>query len=246
MARFDRPVPRGGPRLAAAIGGQAARQLAVRSPVGARFVRPAGDRERVARAVRAYLNLAELFYMASQKPQSAYAALRQINLAEALGPSPELVESYGALCIICGVVGRRRMAERYAQLAFAVAAQVGDPAANAIIRHQASLFRSGLGQFERVLADEDAAIAIYRETRRPGPAARLPRRRRRRRAPERRHRAGGAVLRRPAGHAPPRRAVPAGDLGAHVARRRRPARRGHRRRARAPHARARPARRARA
>jgi tetratricopeptide (TPR) repeat protein len=56
------------------------------------------------------------------------------------------------------------MAERYADLAFAVAAEIGDPAADAIIRHQASLFRSGLGDFERVLADEDAAIAIYRET----------------------------------------------------------------------------------
>lgn len=165
VASFDRPVPAGGARLAAGLMGQTARQLALRTPARRWLARASGiDRERVLRAVRAYLNLAELYYVASRKPQSAYAVLRQLNLAEAVGPSPELVEAYGAMCIICGVVGRRRMAERYEALAFGVTAQVQDPSANAVIRHQASLFRSGIGDFARALAGEDEALAIYRRT----------------------------------------------------------------------------------
>ena len=144
-------MPSGGPRLAAALGCQAVRQLAHRTPARRFLARaPAAERRRLLRATRAYLNLAELYYIASRKPQSSYAVLRQLNLAESVGPTPELVEAYGALCVICGMLGRRRPAERYAELAFAAAARVNDPYATAIIRHQASMSRSGFGDFDRV------------------------------------------------------------------------------------------------
>ena len=114
---LDRRPPGDGLALGAAVGMQAGTQLLHRLLPG-RFIdrAPAVERERLQRATFAYLNLAELNYLASRKGRSAYAALRALNLAEQAGPSLALVETYGAICIIGGLVGRHGLADRYARL----------------------------------------------------------------------------------------------------------------------------------
>jgi class 3 adenylate cyclase/tetratricopeptide (TPR) repeat protein len=162
VAAYDRPIPHG-PRLGAAAAGQVVRQLLHRLLPRLFLDRaPASDRERILRAARACLNLAEVYYLASLKAQSAYAAVRALNLAERAGPSLELVETYGAICIIAGVIGKQGPAERYARLAFQAADRLGQPYATAIISHQVTLYRSGTGPYEQLIHDAERAIELFR------------------------------------------------------------------------------------
>ena len=162
VSAFDRPFPRRG-ALAAALALQLVRQLSHRLASRVLVDRAsAEDRPRLLHTVRAYFNLAEVYYLASLKPRSAYAALRGLNLAEVAGPSLELVEAYGAICIICSLVGRHGLAERYGRLGSETAARVGLPYAKAINLHQVSLQRSATGRYDAILADEEAAVALFR------------------------------------------------------------------------------------
>ncbi|MFI5293106.1 MAG: hypothetical protein ACHQ02_09585, partial [Candidatus Limnocylindrales bacterium] len=160
---LDRPLPADGIGLGAAVGLQAGAQLLHRL-APSRFIdrAPAAERERLQRATLAYLNLAELNYLASRKGRSAYAAVRALNLAEQAGPSLALVETYGAICIIGGLVGRHGLAERYAGLGRSAAARVGQPYATAINLHQVCLYRSGTGPAERLFVDYEAAVDLFR------------------------------------------------------------------------------------
>jgi tetratricopeptide (TPR) repeat protein len=160
---IDRPVPRDGAPVVRAIAVEAATQILHRA-VSRRFVGRAQetDHERLQRAVRAYLNLAEVYYLASQTSRSAYAAARALNVAETLGPSLELVETYGAICIICGLVGRHGLAERYGGLGRATAEAVDQPYATAIILHQLCLYHSGTGPADQLFADYETAVGLFR------------------------------------------------------------------------------------
>jgi class 3 adenylate cyclase/tetratricopeptide (TPR) repeat protein len=163
VAVLDRPIPIGGARLGFAVGRQVIRQLAHRLVPG-RFLdrAPEADRARLRRAVRALFNLAEVYYLASLQSRSAYAALRGLNLAERGGPSGELVEAYGAITIIAGLVGRHGLAERYAGLGRAAATAVDESYATAIHLHQVGLYRSGTGPAEPLLADWARAADRFR------------------------------------------------------------------------------------
>jgi tetratricopeptide (TPR) repeat protein len=160
---LDRRPPSDGLALGAAVGMQAGTQLLHRLLPG-RFIdrAPAVERERLQHATFAYLNLAELNYLASRKGRSAYAALRALNLAEQAGPSLALVETYGAICIIGGLVGRHGLADRYARLGRSAAAQVGQPYATAINLHQVCLYRSGTGPAGRLFVDYETGVGLFR------------------------------------------------------------------------------------
>jgi class 3 adenylate cyclase/tetratricopeptide (TPR) repeat protein len=162
VSAFDRPFPE---RIAlpVAIVLQLLRQLMHRlMPRRLRERAPEGERPRLRRTVRAYFNLAEVYYLASLKPRSAYAALRGLNLAELAGPSLELVEAYGAICIIGSLVGRQRLAERYGRLGAETAVRVGLPYARAINLHQISLQRSAVGRYDSIFEHEAEAARLFR------------------------------------------------------------------------------------
>jgi class 3 adenylate cyclase/tetratricopeptide (TPR) repeat protein len=162
VATFDRAIPTGGPRLFSAIGRQALRQVLHRARASAFVDRaPLGERERIRLAVRAYFNLAEVYYLGSETARSAYAAVRGLNLAERAGPSLELVEAYGALCIISGLIGRHGFAERYGRLGIDTARQVDLPYARAIILHQLCLYHSGTGPADRLFRDYAEAMGLF-------------------------------------------------------------------------------------
>jgi tetratricopeptide (TPR) repeat protein len=162
VSAFDRPIPRQA-GLLAAVAVQLLRQFLHRLVPRLLLHRASTDeRPRLRSAVHAYFNLAEVYYLGSLKPRSAYAALRGLNLAELAGPSLELVEAYGAICIICSLVGRHRLAERYGRLGRETAARVGLPYATAINLHQVSLQRSAAGGYDTIFEDEEAAVALFR------------------------------------------------------------------------------------
>ena len=162
VSAFDRPFPRRA-GLAVAIAMQLLRQLVHRLVPRRVLERTSEDEQRhLRRTVRAYFNLAEVYYLASLKPRSAYAALRGLNLAELAGPSLELVEAYGAICIICSLVGRQKLAERYGRLGAETAARVGLPYATAINLHQISLQRSAVGGYDSIFDHEAEAATLFR------------------------------------------------------------------------------------
>jgi len=162
VATFDRTIPAGGPRLFGAIGRQALRQMLHRARSSSFVDRaPLAERERIRLAVRAYFNLAEVYYLGSETARSAYAAVRGLNLAERAGPSLELVEAYGALCIISGLIGRHGFAERYGKLGLDAARQVDLPYARAIILHQLCLYHSGTGPADLLFRDYAEAMALF-------------------------------------------------------------------------------------
>jgi tetratricopeptide (TPR) repeat protein len=163
LAVLDQRVPRDGLRLGTAVLREVGIQLLHRLMPGRTLDRaPASQRERLQRAVRAYLNLAEVYYLASLKGRSAYAALRALNVAERAGPSLVLVETYGATCIVSGLVGRQSLAERYGRLGQEAAQKVGQPYATAINLHQVCLFRSGTGPAEPLFRDYERAVELFR------------------------------------------------------------------------------------
>jgi len=164
LAAYDRPLPEGRAATVPVLVGQLTRQVGHRA-APARFVgrAPESEREQLRRATRACFNLAEVYYLASLRERSALAALRGLNLAERLGPSPELVEAYGAIAVICSLLGRHGVGARYLALGRAVADRIDDPFATALIAHQATLSRSGVGPAEPLLTVAAAGIDGFRE-----------------------------------------------------------------------------------
>ena len=162
VAILDRPIPSGA-RLVAAIADEFARQVRHRW-FPASYYDTASDEERedLRSAVRLYMNLSEVYYLASLPGPSLYSAVRLVNVAERAGPSEVLVEAYGVVSIIAGLVGRHGWADLYARRARELAEHIDTPTARASIRHQSSLYHAAIGAFDRVREDEREASAIYR------------------------------------------------------------------------------------
>jgi hypothetical protein len=55
-------------------------------------------------AARAHERLAILNYYASARVPGVNAVLHQVNLAEQIGPSPELARAYGSMSVGAGIV----------------------------------------------------------------------------------------------------------------------------------------------
>ncbi|MEA2297986.1 MAG: hypothetical protein QOF77_922 [Solirubrobacteraceae bacterium] len=149
IAALDRPVPPGGP---AAVGAAAATELVrqvLHRTLPAVLPRPAppAERHQLRLAVEALAMMAEVYYVAADQARSGYVALRALNLAERLGPSGELAGCYGTMCVIAGLAGAHRQAERYGELSRTTALAVGDPYFIAQSLHQLCHYRSGVGPY---------------------------------------------------------------------------------------------------
>ena len=83
------------------------------------------------RSARAYERMAQIFYLENDKYRSVYCAMRALNLAEDVGPSPELARSYGNMSVIAGLIPSAPLAERYYRLARASADRTDNLASRA-------------------------------------------------------------------------------------------------------------------
>lgn len=146
IATLDRPVPSSTAGVVAGAARELARQ-AVHRLLAGRLPRRVPPTSAQRTAVEAQLIMAEVYYVAADKTRSSYVALRSLNLAERLGPSTELAQCYGALCIIAGIVGAHRLAERYGRLARETAARIDDPYTVAHVIHQVGMYRSSRGPY---------------------------------------------------------------------------------------------------
>jgi tetratricopeptide (TPR) repeat protein len=84
------------------------------------------DRGAPLEAARAYERLTILNYYASARAPGVNAVLRQVNLAERVGPSPELGRAYGGMSVGAGAVHLHSLAGRYARWARQIAREADD------------------------------------------------------------------------------------------------------------------------
>jgi len=147
VALLGRPVPATPLRSLGDLAGQALRHASGRIwpgrlPGGARTGR-GGALE----AARAYERLAILNYFASARVPGVAAVLHQVNLAERVGPSPELARAYGTMSVAAGVVQLRSLAGRYAQRAREIAREADDLPALAWVLDTTGAFDISVGNW---------------------------------------------------------------------------------------------------
>ncbi len=119
-------------------------------------------------AVRACQQIAEIYYFASQKERLVDAGLKTLNLAELVGPSPEMARSYGNLSVISSLIPQERilesLSELYVRLAITTSERIGDLPAQTWAYVAANTYTVGRGKWSRTLEMSDHAIELCRQT----------------------------------------------------------------------------------
>ncbi len=121
--------------------------------------KPGAPPERLLEASRAYERLVEVHYISGENLPSLYASLRALNLAEAAGPSPELIRGWATAGAIFGFVPLRRLTSRYLERALQ-ASESGDPAAAAWAALVAGFYYSGVGEWQRAQGLMEKVVTI--------------------------------------------------------------------------------------
>jgi class 3 adenylate cyclase/tetratricopeptide (TPR) repeat protein len=106
------------------------------------------EREHLLEAVRAYALLGEISYFTTETFMGIACVLSSLNLAEALGPSPELAGAYANNCVVASFVPLRPLAEFYSRRAQATARAIQHHAAQAHVFNITGIYFIGVGQWE--------------------------------------------------------------------------------------------------
>jgi tetratricopeptide (TPR) repeat protein len=117
-----------------------------------RFARQLGERQRLTQAAHAAEQLAQIHFYQGETVRAFLAAVQANNLAERLGPSPELARGYASLSTGCYAIPLPALAEVYKTRARAAAAALSDPQARSWVS-----FLAGVTEF--INADWAAARA---------------------------------------------------------------------------------------
>jgi class 3 adenylate cyclase/tetratricopeptide (TPR) repeat protein len=137
--------------------GEAIRQVLYRYS----FARPGSPNEEegatLGAAAIALEGLAEIYYYDGDGMKCLYASLRMLNLAERLGPSPELARAYAAVSGITGLVQFRDMSANYRRRSLEMLDAIDDPGASAWALNLLGISRTGTG-------DWGDAASMFRRT----------------------------------------------------------------------------------
>jgi len=109
---------------------------------------------------RAFEALTEIYYLQDEPLRCLHAVFRSLNLAEAAGPSPELVRGYSSVASLLGFLTMHRVAEFYFDLSARVSQGIADPAANAWAALARSIYLTGLGQWDAAATLLEQAIVV--------------------------------------------------------------------------------------
>ena len=112
-------------------------------------------------AVRAYTLLTEVYYFTNQTLDAIYATLRGLNLAEALGPSPELARAYANMRLAMGILRLHHLARFYGQRAQDIAQSTGDQMTLARIYTVTGLYNVGCARLDEARKDINRALRVY-------------------------------------------------------------------------------------
>ncbi len=112
-------------------------------------VAPADDRARLGEACQSLEDLVETYFFMGDGLPAIAAALRTLNLAERLGPSPELARGYATVAGIASLVPLNRIAESYRRLSLRTLDKLDDPAATVWVSVVVALSLLGIGAWDR-------------------------------------------------------------------------------------------------
>jgi class 3 adenylate cyclase/tetratricopeptide (TPR) repeat protein len=151
------------PRLAPRILRQVARQIAHRLARSGIGLAHGAERDRLLEAARAYIRLVEVHWFANRTPFLVHAGLASLNLAERIGPSPELARAYAIMTLAAGSIPQRYLAEMYAGRSVATARDVGQVHALAYSLFITSVYAIGTAQWARIEAALAEATKLFEE-----------------------------------------------------------------------------------
>lgn len=105
------------------------------------------QRETLLAVARTYERLTEVYFFANETVLALYAAIRSLNLAEAVGPSPELARAYAPVGTILGFIPLHRLAQSYSRRALEMVRPMNNLSARAWVSLVAGVYYAGLGQW---------------------------------------------------------------------------------------------------
>ena len=108
-----------------------------------------------------YVKLAQIDYLGNRTMLLLYESLRNLNVAEKVGPSPELAGAYASMGLICGFIPIRRLAEQYIRLSQETVERVKRPEETAEINEYIGLYQSGVGRLAEAVATYQPAIDVF-------------------------------------------------------------------------------------
>jgi class 3 adenylate cyclase len=145
---------------AAALLKEAAVQVVYRLMPGGLRASGEARRERLLEFSRAFEALTEIYYLQDEPLRCLHAVFRSLNLAEAAGPSPELVRGYSSVASLLGFLTMHRVAEFYFDLSARVSQGIADPASNVWAALARSVYLTGVGQWDVAATLLEQAIAV--------------------------------------------------------------------------------------
>ncbi len=146
LALVGMPDPGSGNRLMAGLAAQIATQALYRILPGRWITAAEAERPKLRQAASLLQLLGEVYLFLEDPQRVAYAAIHSLNLAERVGPSPELARAYAGMSVIVPQVRLHSLAENYRRLALDTAEKVDQPHVTAYVLLAAGVFLAGEGR----------------------------------------------------------------------------------------------------
>ncbi len=147
VAMVGKPVPDGRRALLWKLGTQIIRQIVHRLSPLEFATRSDARRDLFREAAYIYKQLAVVYLIANDTLRLLYASLRNLNLAERAGPTPELARAYADMTALTPMIRLRRLAERYRQMAWQTADRINEEPVTAYVLLATSLYTCGDGRW---------------------------------------------------------------------------------------------------
>ncbi len=145
------PVPDTPIRIGLGLARELGRQVGYRLGLGrGKAARPAVGGPPPARLLegyRAYERLSEVFFLTNATLLTVYGTLMSLNLAEAIGPSPELARGFASVCVAASLIPFPAAAQHYERLARQTIQNTSDLSALGQTLMVASVYTIGAGQW---------------------------------------------------------------------------------------------------
>ncbi len=154
------PLPEGTVRSIAASVKEFARQIAHRALPAFFDRRSAGDHGPTLEAARAYERIAQIKYLNNEKAPTIHAAFKSLNLAERVGPCPELARSYANSAVVFGLLMLHGPARAHARRARETAEKVKQSPCTAYVDFIRSVYWVTVGEWDQAESDLRNATRI--------------------------------------------------------------------------------------
>ena len=119
------------------------------------------EASRTRSAYRIYDHLIEIAFLNGQQDLTIYATFKALELAELLGPSPELAQAYSKISLTLGFVPLHDLAQHYKKLAMEIIEAFDAPVALANVTLPLSAYTAGIGAWEEAAALGATASVIF-------------------------------------------------------------------------------------